>query len=238
MRTPFTQHRNGCRKKCALRSAFIAPLITAFDFSGEEHLMEPTVIFLIGAAGSGKSTIGKLIASEYHYCYLDKDIVCNKFTGLLLESKGFSPHDRDGNAFYNSVVMDLEYQTLLDIANDNLQLGRSVVLDAPFLGYFSNRNYIQELREKYDWNRVNPMVLQVMVDFEVLKERIRARALERDAWKLANWDTYVRSIEEKQCLWDDIEIKRIDNSQVTVDLDKLRQVLPLSNCGFTPAALI
>ncbi|OXM86474.1 AAA family ATPase [Paenibacillus rigui] len=188
--------------------------------------MEPTVIFLIGSAGSGKSTIGKLIASEYHFCYLDKDIVCNKFTGRLLESNGYSPHDRDGNAFYSDVVMGLEYQTLLDIANDNLQLGRSVVLDAPFLGYFANKDYIRQLKETYGWTHVKPLVVQVTIDFDVLKERMQARGLERDAWKFDNWDAFVQGIKEKQCLWEDIEIIQLDNSPAVVDIEKLRQTLP------------
>lgn len=191
--------------------------------------MKPNVIFLIGTAGSGKSTIGKLIASECNFCYLDKDIVCNKFTGILLESNGYSPHERDGCTFYSDVVMELEYQTLLDIANDNLKLNRSVVLDAPFLGYFSNRNYIHELKEKYDWQIVKPLVLQVTVDFSILKERMQTRALERDAWKFNNWDAFIQGIQEKQCLWEGIDILQFDNSFATVDLDKLYQTLPFKN---------
>jgi predicted kinase len=191
--------------------------------------LEPIVIFLIGAAGSGKSTIGKLIASEYNFCYLDKDIVCNKFTGLLLESKGYSSHEREDCAFYSEVVMDIEYQTLLDIANDNLKLGRSVVLDAPFFSYFSKSNYINEISKKYDWYNVKPLVLQVTIDFSVLKERLQARALDRDAWKFANWDAFVQSIQEKQCLWEDIEIKQIDNSPIKVDMQRFYQLLPFKN---------
>ncbi|MGF9947329.1 AAA family ATPase [Priestia megaterium] len=187
--------------------------------------MEPIIIFLIGAAGSGKSTIGKLIASEYNFCYLDKDIVCNRFTGMLLELQGHSPHERDGCVFYRDRVMDLEYQTLLDIANFNLQLGLSVVLDAPFLSYFSERNFINELRQKYDWQNVKPLVLQVTIDFEVLKERMQSRALERDTSKFADWDGFVKGIQEKWCLWEDIEIKQIDNSASTVDLQTLHETL-------------
>lgn len=187
--------------------------------------MERTVIFLIGAAGSGKSTIGKLIASEYNFCYLDKDSVCNRFTGLLLELQGHSPHERDGCVFYRDRVMDLEYQTLLDIANDNLQLSRSVVLDAPFLSYFLDRNFINDLRKKYDWQNVKPLVLQVTIDFAVLMERLQARALERDASKFVDWDGFVRGIQEKQCFWEDIEIKQIDNSASTVDLQTLYETL-------------
>lgn len=191
-------------------------------------MLKPTVIFLIGAAGSGKSTIGRRIASDYHFCYLDKDTVCNKFTGALLESKGYSPHERDGNAFYSDVVMDLEYQTLLDIADDNLKLGRSVVLDAPFLGYFARSNFINELKEKYDWQNVKTIVLQITIDFAVLKERMQERGLERDNWKFSNWDTYVRSVRQKQCLWENVEIKQFDNSSNTTDFEKLYQLLELA----------
>lgn len=190
--------------------------------------MEPTVIFLIGAASSGKSSIGKLIASHYNFSYLDKDIICNKFTGVLLESKGYSPHERDGCSFYSDVVMDIEYQTLLGIANDNLQLGNSVVLDAPFLGYFSNKNYINELKDKYGWQNVKTMVLHVTIDFSVLKERMKERALERDTWKFANWDSFVQSIKEKQCLWEDIEVKQYDNSSNTIDHERLFETLQIS----------
>src|SRR4051812_27550903 len=101
--------------------------------------MEPTGIFLIGPPSSGESSIGKQLASKYNWSYLDKDIICNKFTGILLESNGYSSHERDGCAFYTDRVMNLEYQRLLHIANDNLQLGNSVILDAPFLGYFPNK---------------------------------------------------------------------------------------------------
>lgn len=191
-------------------------------------MLEPTVIFLIGAAGSGKSTIGKRIASDYNFCYLDKDTICNQFTGVLLESRGYSPHERDGNAFYNDVVMDLEYRTLLDIADDNLKLGRSVVLDAPFLSYFARSNYVDELREKYGWQNVKPIVLQVTIDFAVLKERMRERGLDRDKWKFANWDTYVQSVRQKQCLWRNVEIKRFDNSSNEPDFEKLYRTLELT----------
>lgn len=190
--------------------------------------MEPTVIFLIGPAASGKSTIGKLIASTFHFCYLDKDTVVNKFTGRLLESNGYSPHERDGCAYYSDVVMDLEYQTLLDIANDNLQLGNSVVLDAPFLGYFSKKDYIDQVKATYNWQHVKPLVLEVTIDYSVLKERMLARGLERDAWKFANWDTYVQSIREKKCLWEHVDIRQFDNSAMTIDTEKLYRTLMFS----------
>jgi predicted kinase len=187
----------------------------------------PTLIFLIGAAASGKSTIGKIVAAEYNFCYLDKDIICNHFTGLLLESKGYSPNERDGCPFYGDVIMSIEYKTLLNIANDNLKLGKSVLLDAPFIGFFSNPHYIDELRKSYDWQDVTILVLQVSIDFDVLKKRMMARANERDKWKFDHWEAYVKSIQEKQCQWKNVEIRKFDNSDSSIDISSLHHTLQL-----------
>ncbi|PWW38098.1 MULTISPECIES: AAA family ATPase [Paenibacillus] len=190
--------------------------------------MKPVLIFLIGSAGSGKSTIGKKLASAHHFCYLDKDVLCNTFTGKLLEAKGYSPHARDGNVYYRDTVMPLEYETLLNVANDNLQLGRSVILDAPFVGYFSESDYIQHLIVKYQWVAVIPVVLQVNVREDVLRQRLQNRGLERDAWKLDHWEAFVQALEANVCMWENIEVISVDNSSDEFDLDRLTALLPMS----------
>ncbi|WP_347254324.1 AAA family ATPase [Leminorella grimontii] len=176
------------------------------------------VIFLIGAAGSGKSTIGKLLASKLNYSYLDKDVVSNRFTGKLLVMQGHAPTDRDGCDFYKNEVMPLEYETLLHLAGENLKLGNSVVLDAPFLGYFSDPNFVKNSIAEYGWSQdVDANVLEVTVKPEVLKNRIITRNNARDAWKLENWDAFIQSILEKKCLWDGVNYIRFDNSGSNVD---------------------
>jgi len=183
--------------------------------------LEPIILFLIGLPASGKSTIGKMIASQFNFCYLDKDTVCNKFTGQLLELKGHSPSDREC-AFYSDVIMDLEYKTILDIANDNLQLGKSVVIDAPFISYFSNPYYVEQLKEIYDWKNVTPIVLQVHVDFPILKSRMIERAVDRDEWKLENWDLYIKSVQEKRCLWENIKIVQFNNNNASINTQDIQ----------------
>ncbi|MDK8190416.1 ATP-binding protein [Paenibacillus sp. UMB7766-LJ446] len=190
--------------------------------------MKPILIFLIGSAGSGKSTIGKKLASAHHFCYLDKDVLCNTFTGELLEAQGYSPHARDANAYYRDTVMPLEYETLLNVANDNLQLGRSVILDAPFVGYFSKSDYIQYLICKYQWEAVIPIVLQVDVSINVLHQRLQNRGLERDQWKLEHWETFVQGLQANVCMWENIEVISVDNSSEEFDLDRLTALLPVS----------
>lgn len=192
--------------------------------------MKSTVIFLIGSAGSGKSTIGKYIARTYGCAYLDKDIVCNTFSGALLEANGYSAHDRDGCDYYRDVVMPLEYRALLDIANDHVQLGQSVILDAPFLGYFADREYVKELAKHYGWDSsdVRTLVLRVTVDFDVLRKRMQERNLERDQWKFDHWDEFVEGIRQKVCLWDGVEVIEFDNSAEELDEIRLKQQLHLS----------
>jgi len=183
--------------------------------------MTPRVVFLVGAAGSGKSTVGKMIATHFNFAYLDKDVICNKFTGKLLETQGISPNERDGCNFYQTEIMPLEYETLLEIAADNVANGISVVLDAPFLGYFSDKEYIKKLKGKYSWEDSVPLVLEVTVNSKVLLKRIKQRNLDRDEWKLLNWNVFLNSLKSKKCLWNHVEIKQFDNSDQDINQDKL-----------------
>lgn len=187
--------------------------------------MTPRVIFLVGPAGSGKSTVGKLIASHFKFAYLDKDVVCNKFTGKLLEAKGISPNARDGCEFYQKQVMPLEYETLLEIAADNIKRGISVILDAPFVGYFADDDYIDKLSEKYNLENYVPLVLRVTVSSETLFKRIKERNIKRDEWKLENWDEFIESLKAKKCLWKNVKIKGFDNSSEEINTDKLFKII-------------
>lgn len=179
------------------------------------------LIFLIGAAGSGKSTVGKLLAGECHYCYLDKDIVANRFTAAILEREGYDGSERDQCQFYKDVVYSLEYETLLNLASENLKLGNSVVLDAPFLGYFEQKDYVQKFMQEYDIKDVDAYVLRVFVSEETLKRRIKERNNQRDFWKLENWDEFYASINKKVCLWEGLAHKEFDNSFENLNKEKL-----------------
>lgn len=177
--------------------------------------MTTSIIFLIGPAASGKSSVGKRLSRYYDLTYIDKDVVCNTLTGQLLHENGHHRSDRDGCQYYKEVVMPLEYETILNVAHSNAVIGRSCLLDAPFGAYFSDPHYITNLRKKYGWGPdIHTIVLQVHIENDELRRRMEARNYDRDQWKFQHWNQYLESIKQSQCQWCDIPRVTYDNTDL------------------------
>lgn len=173
----------------------------------------PYLLFIVGPAGSGKSTASQHIARRLRAAYVDKDTVATGFTETLLTLAGTDPHERDNNEYYQEQVMDLEYETILRIATDNLRLGMPVVLDAPFGRYLRRDDFILDASRRLDWDAdVRPVVVHVAVDGEVVRRRLVARGLERDGWKLGHWDEFWTTAGSVSCTWRGVEHVVIDNN--------------------------
>lgn len=172
---------------------------------------KPRVFVVIGPAGSGKSSVSAALAAEFETVFLDKDVVCGRLTESLLEIAGTDPAGRDDNPVYQDRVMDLEYQTLLAIAGDNLRLGRSVVLDAPFARYLPEEAYLETNARIHGWPNAEWIVVRVAVDGESIRERVAARGLSRDRWKLENWDEFWARASSVDCRWRGARFLDIDN---------------------------
>lgn len=186
----------------------------------------PRVYVVIGPAGSGKTGVARLIAGLSDAAYIDKDTACTRLTEALLELAGTDPSERDLNPYYQSVVMDLEYATILDLAADNLRLGRPVVLDAPFGRYFSRPDYLAEVTYRHHWPAdVELVVVQVQVDSDTARERVRARGCARDRSKLADWDTFWKAAEANQCRWADGRRLVFDNRSDGITADEVARAL-------------
>jgi predicted kinase len=181
--------------------------------TGGNPFMTTRIFFVIGPAGSGKSTISALIAQRIGAVYIDKDSVATAFTEALLEAAGTAKNERDNNEYYRSVVMDLEYATLLRIAGDNLRLGVSVVLDAPFVTYFPDADYLKRAAIDHDWPPdAEKIVVHVTADGNRVRTRISHRGYERDAWKLDHWDEFWTTTQAAECCWSGARHVFFDNS--------------------------
>lgn len=173
----------------------------------------PKVYFVIGPAGSGKSSVSRTLAAEFETVFLDKDVVCGPLTEALLEIAGTDPAGRDDNPVYQDPVMDLEYQTLLAIAGDNLRLGRSVVLDAPFGRYLPEADFLTANASAHGWPDAEWIVVRVAVDGESVRRRVEARGLSRDRWKLENWEEFWTRASAVDCRWTGATVVDVDNGR-------------------------
>jgi predicted kinase len=178
----------------------------------------PRVFFVIGPAGSGKSSVSRLIAGRFGAAYIDKDTATIRFTELLLKLNNSDPHERDNNEFYQSTIMPLEYETILDLTRDNLVAGNSVVLDAPFGKFFADRDYLSKVRIRHQWPDADLVVVHVRLAGEALRKRLIARGYPRDEWKLANWEKFWSGAQANSCEWKDARHIDFDNSAAAADI--------------------
>ncbi len=174
-------------------------------------MSQPTLIAVIGTAGSGKSTVARRLAVQHGAAYLDKDAMSARFVEAALVAAGYDPGDRESNPFYRTHILPLEYDSLLDVAGDNLRIGRSVVLDAPFSPYLSDPDFISASARRFNWPPVDVEVVQVRVSPATLQHRLRERGLERDRWKLAHWDEYWSEHGARPCSWTNVRLTEYSN---------------------------
>jgi predicted kinase len=184
----------------------------------------PTAFFVIGPAGSGKSTVSKLLARELGAAYLDKDALATGFTELILSMNGNDPHERDNNALYQSRILPIEYQTLLRVCGDNLAVGASVVIDAPFGRYFGNERYLLEAKEQYQWPQARLVVVHVVTDGDIVLGRLRQRDEPRDEWKIHNWEQFWAGATGVACRWLGADHVAVDNSGGWPDFSEIKQL--------------
>lgn len=171
-------------------------------------------VLVIGSAGSGKSTVAAALATSLHAAYLDKDDVADRFTGALLTANGEGAGSRDGSAFYVEAVRPLEYATLLALASANLRIGLPVVLDAPFGASFTDPDYIDRVREEGGWPEdARPVVVRVSASAETTRRRLIDRGLDRDRWKLENWEEFWASTGSARPSWRGVPVLEVTNDE-------------------------
>lgn len=86
------------------------------------------VIFIAGPPASGKTWLGKAIAKHIGAAFLDSDTISQPFLSPnLTKNNGFKDTDE-----YREVYRDLEYAALFNVMRENLELGISCIVVAPF----------------------------------------------------------------------------------------------------------
>ncbi|PWU67012.1 AAA family ATPase [Gracilibacillus dipsosauri] len=150
------------------------------------------LVFFVGVAGTGKTTVAEKIAETIPCAFLDRDTVGGRFVERFLEMNDLDPNDRDSD-FYKKNLRDLEYDTTKDICIENLRVGQNVFMISPFTAELKNKQWIEDVIAASGKTNKEVEVKVVVVtldDIEQQRKRIEERGTVRDTWKLDNWDSY------------------------------------------------
>lgn len=155
------------------------------------------LVFFVGVAGTGKTTVARKLADRIPAAFLDRDTIGGRFVEAILELNGLDKRDRDSE-YYKKHLRDLEYDTAKDVCIENLAAGQNVFMISPFTAELKNKQWIEEVIEAagLTLQMVDVKVVVVTLsDMELQKNRIVGRQTERDQWKLNNWGDFEKRIE-------------------------------------------
>ncbi|RIX50611.1 ATP-binding protein [Paenibacillus nanensis] len=155
------------------------------------------LIFFVGVAGTGKTTVAKKLSAVMPAAFLDRDTIGGRFVEAILEMKGLDKNDRDSD-FYKANLRDLEYDTAKDVCIENLAAGQNVFMISPFTAELKNKQWIEEViaAAGLTKDQVDVKVIVVTLqNMELQKDRIVGRQTERDQWKLEHWSDFQKRVD-------------------------------------------
>lgn len=149
-------------------------------FAAKRRLSQPCLILIVGVAGSGKTTLAREILRRIWAVYLDNNHIVD----------AFFPHTRTGHAYEK--MRPHFYKALYTIAEQNLKLGMSVLLDVPHIKEVQTdewRNFIKRLVRR---TKAKSVIIRCLCSEKTLHSRIYSRGEPRDRWKLDHWHEFLR----------------------------------------------
>jgi predicted kinase len=144
-------------------------------------------LVVCGPPASGKSTLARALASRLSAALFDQDVLTGPLTSVVAQLLGSDDLDNPALA---DATRAARYETLAAGAEENLQIGRAVVLVAP---------YSTERRDPVAWKRLAERLsgagglatlVWLRVTGEELLARMSERAADRDRDKLADRAAY------------------------------------------------
>ncbi|NOV01691.1 AAA family ATPase [Paenibacillus planticolens] len=161
------------------------------------------LIFFIGPAGAGKTTLAKAWAGKHGGAFLDMDTLLRPAAEALMTLAGQDPEDRD-SPFYKQHCRDLGYRITMNAALENLSLDLDAVVVGPFTREINDPLWLdQELSAiRASTKDVEVKAIYVYLPSEdAYHARIKARGSALDVWKLDNWQQFSPSLRRSDIRW-------------------------------------
>jgi len=136
-----------------------------------------------GSPASGKTTLATALAAVARYVLIDLDTVTGPLTHAALRASGEDESAIDTRA--------ARYDTLIDVAAANLEIGLGVVIAAPFTRERSSPRRFEHVVRKLREGRPHAEVALVYIDApaDLVRQRLTARNAPRDRAKLSRAPT-------------------------------------------------
>ncbi len=145
----------------------------------KKSLDHHTLILVMGVAGSGKTTIARALLDRIWAVYLDNNFVADSFF----------PETRTAPEYLR--VRPKLYQVLYEIAEENLQVGNSVVLGAPHIKEVQCTWWHQLLDGLLSRTGSARAIIRCFCTENTLRQRLQHRGAARDIWKLTHWEEFL-----------------------------------------------
>lgn len=135
-----------------------------FDWALECLETKGEIFLVSGLSGSGKSTVGKLLAKKVGALHLRSDVMRKQMAGLL-------PNEQAPKSIYSSKMTLETYSSLIEGGVNLAKMGLKVVLDAKF----DRLDYLKKLFESCQRNQLPLKGIRCEAPKKVLYERIEKR---------------------------------------------------------------
>lgn len=162
------------------------------------------LIFFLGPAGAGKTTLAEAWLRLHGGAYLDMDTLLRPAAEAIMTLAGEDPEDRD-SPFYKKHCRDLGYRITMDAALQQLKLGLDAVVVGPFTRETEDADWLASELARIGVTASDEVCVKVILvtlsseaDYYA---RIQSRSSALDAWKLANWEQFRLSLRPREIAW-------------------------------------
>lgn len=177
------------------------------------------LVFIVGGAGAGKTTLAKALANKRHAVLLDMDTLARPASEAIMILAGLDPNDRD-SLQYKRLCRDLGYRITMNAALENVELGTDVLVVGPFTKETDDTRWLEEELSRIGAtvDDVDVKVVFVYLHDDIYRDRIMQRGSALDQWKLDNWSEFSRSLSRRELKWNipSSSVLYLDNSSPQV----------------------
>jgi aminoglycoside phosphotransferase family enzyme/predicted kinase len=151
-------------------------------FSLDLHKTKPLLFLVSGLSGTGKSTIARKIAVDYHAVQINTDVVRKEVAGIDQFERH---HDQVNTGLYDPKKVDDTYEQVMKQATDVLKKGGNVVLDATF----QKKKFREMARHVALKTHSTIIIIECVCPDDVVKKRLEDR-LKKKSVSDGRWEIY------------------------------------------------